>query len=78
MGRRQGWSSGDGCLVYEITGLGGFFNITELQKAGSFKELEGGTLKGGRVHGARNAHPLSAHLALCSSQGGAELGGLWY
>lgn len=69
MGRRQGWSSGDGCLVYEITGLGGFFNIAELQNAGSSKEVEGGTLRGGRAHCAWNAHPLNAH------QDGAGEGG---
>lgn len=61
MGRRQGRSSGDGCLVYEITGLGDFFNIAELQNAGSSKEVEGGTPRGGQAHCAWDAHPLNAH-----------------
>lgn len=47
--------------MYEITGLGDFFNIAELQNAGSSKEVEGGTPRGGRAHCAWNAHPLNAH-----------------
>lgn len=41
-------------LAWEIS-------LTELQNAGSSKEVEGGTPRGGRAHCAWNAHPLNAH-----------------